>query len=96
MKRNLSTLACMPTIKEADEYYPLTLKGNKFSYNSSRETTYQKSEASISPFDAALLNRSTEDILSDFHKNPFFRAKLNYLLKGLIISPSRLTLREND
>jgi outer membrane protein assembly factor BamA len=43
--------------------------------------TTSKTAAKANLYDQTFLERDTEDILKEYHSNPFFRAKLNYSLQ---------------
>lgn len=52
----------------------------------------EDSEEDQKTYDEDLTSRPAEDILREYDSNPFFRAKLNYLLKTAN-SPSQLAAR---
>lgn len=69
-------------IKECEEFLPLSEATNRFASGSIGKLPSASKEDQHSIYDSAFLARSVEDILKDYENNPFFRAKLNCLLKN--------------
>lgn len=69
----------LPVIKESEELRPRA-STNRFNSNEPiRKSPAQKTTQNKELFD--FLKSSTKDILHDYETNPFFKAKLKYLLK---------------
>lgn len=91
MRVNVKEVSGLTTIKESGELSPLMQNPNKFGCKHIKSLVYkdnEREEAEVPPFETALLDRPTQDILADYRCNPFFRAKIACLLKARDCAPN--------
>ena len=88
MKSQFKSPSKLATIKECEEFMPLSEATNRFASGSIGKLPSASKEDQHSIYDTAFLARSVEDILKDYESNPFFKAKLNYLLKSRNTMPA--------
>ncbi len=69
----------LSVIKESDELRPRASSNPFSSRDTLRKSSAPRENQRKDLFD--FLKGSTQDILRDYESNPFFKAKLNYLLK---------------
>ena len=93
MKRhNIETMNSLPIIHESDEMHPRVQLRSKFSAELPGQDRKQGGpQHNGSLYDPSFLARSNESIIAEYIKNPFFKAKLNYLIKDHKTTPQQLT-----
>jgi hypothetical protein len=81
MKSQILGASKLAVIKECSEFVALRPTEGRFTSGSALRLTPETQDDQSNIYDAAFLTRKTQDILKDYESNPFFRARLNYLLK---------------